>query len=214
LAQTSSFLSAKEAMMQQTLVVSRSCLDAIGAHMHKWQTCTACPISSPRKTFFRGMIPCDVLIIGGGPLMGDEDIGKPMAGDNGAIIDELIDETIAEFTLHTSTGLPHRKLKTCIVNSVLCRGPAAPDKEAIRACSSRLAEFVSISKPKLLISCGKEAESAIISLLAYLSVYPHNISIRAPGYIARLSGDDRELEMSRAKLQINAALQNIFGRKD
>jgi uracil-DNA glycosylase family 4 len=200
--------------MQQTLVVSRSCLDAIGAHMHKWQTCTACPISSPRKTFFRGMIPCDVLIIGGGPLMGDEDIGKPMAGDNGAIIDAIIDETIAEFTLHTSTGLPHRKLKTCIVNSVLCRGPTAPDKEAIRACSSRLAEFILIAKPRLLIAAGKEASSAIINLLAHLPEYPRSLEIRAPGYIGRLSGDDRDLEMSRAKLQISQALLSTFGKKD
>lgn len=157
--------------------------------------------------------------------MGDEDIGKPMTGDNGAIIDQLIDETIAEFQYcasvsHTdiftaATGKPAwRYLKTCITNSVLCRGPAAPDKEAIRACSSRLAEFILIAKPKLLIAAGKEAGSAIINLLAHLPTYPRSLEIRAPGYISRLSGDDRDLEMSRAKLQISQALLSTFGKKE
>ncbi|CAB4176091.1 Uracil-DNA glycosylase-like [uncultured Caudovirales phage] len=146
--------------------------------------------------------------------MGDEDIGKPMTGDNGVIIDQLIDETIAEFTVPSGIGLPHRKLKTCITNSVLCRGPAAPDKEAIRACSSRLAEFILIAKPKLLIAAGKEAGSAIINLLAHLPTYPRSLEIRAPGYISRLSGDDRDLEMSRAKLQISQALLSTFGKKE
>lgn len=157
--------------------------------------------------------------------MGDEDIGKPMTGDNGAIIDELIDSTIGKFEYcaskrHTdiftaATGKPAwRYLKTCITNAVLCRGPAAPDKEAIRACSSRLAEFIAIAKPRLLIAAGKEAGSAIISLLAHLPEYPRSLEIRAPGYISRLSGDDRETEMSRVKLQISQALLSTFGKKD
>ena len=201
--------------MHQKLIVNKACNAAVLAHIDRWKGCTLCPlhVGSKQKVFFRGYIPCDVLIIGVGPLPNDEDVGKAMMGDNGAIIDEIIEGTMEKFKLHNKLSKMDRPLKTCITNSVLCRNNSPPDKDNIRACSKRLAEFVNISKPKLLIAAGKEAGSAIISLLAHLPEYPRSIEIRGPGYVARLSGDDRSVEMERIKLSVTKALNNVFGQK-
>jgi uracil-DNA glycosylase len=212
--------------MHQTPRVNKSYLPAIQQHMAKWAACTDCPLhqSCRQKVFFRGDVPCDVLIIGVNPLPEDEAVGLPMKGDNGAVMDELIDETIEKFNAKRFQALlknvqlqnifgksSYAPLKTCITNSVLCRGDGAPEKEYIRACSKRLAEFIGIAKPRLLIAAGKQAGSAIIQLLAHLPEYSRSLEIRAPGYVTRLSGDDRDIEMARIKLSINKALSNVFG---
>jgi uracil-DNA glycosylase len=215
--------------MHQRPVVNRGYLPAVQKHMAKWAGCTDCPLhqSCRQKVFFRGDVPCDVLIIGVGPLADDEAVGLPMKGDNGSIIDEIIDDTIGTFNTKRFKALSkgeqlkdylggmaktaYKPLKTCITNSVLCRGDDAPDRENIRACSKRLAEFITIAKPRMLIAAGKQAGSAIIQLLAHLPEYPRSMEIRGPGFVARLGGDDREVEMARIKLSINKALSNVFG---
>lgn len=206
--------------------VNKVYLNAIQQHMAKWSGCTDCPLGSicRQKVFFRGDVPCDVLIIGNGPLQNDEDVGLPMKGENGEVIDEIIDDTIAKFNSRRFNALPkdeqlkqlfgktsYMPLKTCITNAVLCRGTDTPDRDDLRACSKRLAEFIAIAKPQLLIAAGKQAGSAVIQLLAHLPEYPRSMEIKAPGYVTRLGGDDRETEMARIKLSINKALSNVFG---
>lgn len=213
--------------MHSKLIVHQSVAPLILAHMKRWNGCTLCPLHSGSKqqVYFRGDAPCDVLIIGVGPLSNDEDVGKPMMGDNGDVINEIIDGTMSNFNqfLHLSQTeqiealFKKRKdwtLKTCITNSVICRNGDAPDRDNIRACSKRLAEFIQIAKPKLLIAAGKEAGSAIISLLSHLPEYPRSMEIRGPGFVTRLSGDDRSVEIERIKLSINKVLLNVFGRKE
>lgn len=212
--------------MHQKPRVNKVYLPLVQKHMDRWAGCTDCPLhqSCRQKVFFRGDVPCDVLIIGNSPLQNDEDVGLPMKGDNGEVIDEIIDDTIAKFNSKRFLALPkdeqlkqlfgkskYEPLKTCITNAVLCRGDDAPDRENLRACSKRLAEFIGIAKPRLLIAAGKQAGSAIIQLLAHLPEYPRSMEIKAPGYVTRLGGDDRETEMARIKLSINKALSNVFG---
>lgn len=202
--------------MHQKLVVNKAFAPAVQAHMQKWKGCTLCPLFSgcKQQVFFRGNIPCNVLIIGVGPLACDEDVGKPMMGDNGDIMNEIIEGTMEKFLIHNPFSKMSRSLSTCITNAVICRNGEAVDREAIRACSKRLAEFIQIAKPRLLIAAGKEAGSAVISLLAHLPEYPRSLEIRGMGYVVRLGGDDRSLEIERIKLSINKALHNVFGKKE
>jgi uracil-DNA glycosylase family 4 len=125
-------------------------------------------------------------------------MGMPMVANTGKLMDEIITE-----------ALP-RELRWCITLSVCCRPVKAITKVELEACSDRLAEFISICKPTLLVYVGRQADSAGIKLLSRIEPI-RSMVINHPGFILRK--EEPDLEKKRVILQLKEAVKALYGSK-
>ena len=192
-------------------------------HIQSWSNCAACALhnSAKRKVFYRGMVPCDIMFIGKSPDEHEDDTGIPSIGNG---LKEIIRATIDAHNAETFLGLSKDaqiaacfgvhsqgyKLQWCITNSVCCYAPDGrePDRDELAACSPRLAEFVYLCNPKLIITLGRVADKAYMKLLSHL---PENIrQLPVPHPTAFYNKEDPDLEKKKMILSINSAIKNIF----
>lgn len=129
----------------------------VQSHVPKWNRCEACDLARGRKkvVFSRGTIPCDILFIGEAPGESEDVLGLPFVGPAGKLQDYIIER-----------ALP-RHITYCLTNLVCCiprdegKKASEPPAEAIAACSDRLAEFIGIAAPKVVVAVGKVALEAL-----------------------------------------------------
>lgn len=192
-------------------------------HIASWKNCTACGLHQTTKShvFFRGKVPCDVLFIGDQPSDDDQQVGLPFKDRLGSILDEIIEASVGAFDVATFRNLPQKaqiaacfgpksqtfRLRVAITMAVCCHGEK-PKREELAACSPRLAEFIRICQPKLLVYLGQSADMAGIHLLKHLSNPPRSITILHP--VRMMKGEELDLEKKRASIAITTALENIF----
>ncbi len=124
-----------------------------------------CPPASRRVVLGKGEIPCDVLFIGEAP--GDsenavpagrgpngEPLGKPFCGPAGRVLDMMI-----------ARGFEGMKpLKLAYTNVVGCvplkeNKKGQPERDQIKCCQARLADFIKLCDPKLIVAVGEVAET-------------------------------------------------------
>ena len=197
------------------LVVHSSVLDVYGAHVHKWEKCQDCQLhkTARQKIFCRGVLPAHVLFIGEAPGASEDDTGYPFVGRCGEILDEIIADSIGAYNISKTIAQSTKPtLRYCMTNSVLCRPDdnSPPEKQHREACSKRLAEFITICKPRLIVTVGKVADAAYIGVLKHLPEIIRCLSIAHPGYMIRR--EDLALEQGRAVAAIRSGLCNIFSR--
>lgn len=136
-------------------------------HESRWSSCTKCSIGKcPSRVFFRGFTPCHLLIVGEAPGDIEWTIGLPFVGPAGRILDSLFQETFGKpgiNDIYSDTGI-----KIAITNSVICvpvrensTRIRTPNKTEIKNCSQRLAEFIWMTKPKVIIAAGRVAEQSV-----------------------------------------------------
>ena len=166
----------------------------------------------------RGSVPCDVLFVGEAPGFRENDLGVPFVGPAGQLLDEMVAEALGEILLCTGTGryvehcpmnCPHedRRPRVAFTNVVGCiplqdGGDKfkEPDYGQVLDCSGRLAEFVALANPRLLVACGKVAYDAFDPKYKGSVPFPNGcklISVHHPAYI----------------LRANAAQQGLLRRK-
>lgn len=191
---------------------SRSLFPALEQHRDSWNNCQGCILheTAKQKVFYRGDLPCDILFVGDVPGPAEDDLGVPFIGPMAPIFNTILERSL--------TALLPRKLKYAITNAVLCKppikentveSPREPDKEELKACSSRLASFLALGSPKLVVGVGKVADKALLQAFMSNDIYYRTLSINHPGFIER--SDDKQREIERAVLQLTQALQRIFG---
>ena len=124
------------------------------AHVAKWKTCEACSLCETRRNtvLARGKIPCDILIIGEAPGISEDALGKPFVGPAGKLFDSFLEEALA--VCDKEVRLAWTNLVACIPVEDEKR---EPKKNEIKACSNRLAEFVSMAAPSGIIRVGRLA---------------------------------------------------------
>ena len=132
-------------------------------HKRMFVRCTACPLHRCRSqvVFARGVIPCEVLFIGEAPGQSEDNMGFPFVGEAGHLLQSMIDEVDAELQFTYA----FTNIVACLPTS-LPENPDADDgsrpirdplpKEA-EACSDRLASFINIAKPLLIVALGRIA---------------------------------------------------------
>ena len=132
------------------------------SHVERWRHCEDCHLAQCRTqvVLARGKVPCDILFIGEAPGRSEdvaqtaEGLGKPFVGPAGKYFDDLIEEAIGDM-----------KLRCAFTNLIACLPLdeedsdklEQPPPESVAACSDRLAEFVQLARPKLIVRTGKEA---------------------------------------------------------
>ena len=124
----------------------------------KWGNCKRCPLAKSRGSIVlaRGKLPCDVLLIGEAPGFSEDVLGRPFVGPAGKLLDNIIAD---------ATDLLGKEPRIAITNLVCCipldpsgSKTSEPEHWAIKACTPRLNDFISVAKPKTLIAVGSLAE--------------------------------------------------------
>lgn len=146
------------------------------AHVADWRNCTKCEIGKRAHShvFARGTLPCDILFIGEAPGKTENLTGWPFVGKAGKLLDAWVGYAQNQLRPAMLPLLPENEqppaevFTYAITNTVLCRpcdGVGMPNREPTGQekgnCSSRLAAFIAIAKPKALITVGRHAREAI-----------------------------------------------------
>jgi len=134
--------------------------------VQSWKDCTACPLHCNRNKIVlaRGQLPCDVLFVGEAPGQSEDCFGQPFIGPAGRQLDVLVKAAY------------QNKLRIAFTNLLCClpieqiqdkERIRQPVKKEIEACSTRLAEFVQVAQPRLLVAVGQLAKSWLPRLLEF-----------------------------------------------
>lgn len=135
-------------------------------HMRKYIPCTDCRLGLcpfvRNKVFFRGYLPCDVCFVGEAPGKNEDAQGVPFIGESGNVMDDIIKDMSRRLYGESYDN----RFRWCLTNSVLCLPYAQgeirePERDEIKSCSSKLAAFLSIASPKLIVQVGVKAKFAM-----------------------------------------------------
>jgi len=118
--------------------------------LQKYQGCTRCELHKTRQNivFARGVIPSDIVFCGEAPGKSEDDLAEPFIGVAGKLLDQIIAESVPTEVAYSLT------------NVVMCipldqeGNTYPPDYDHILACSERLADYVELANPKLIVCVG------------------------------------------------------------
>ena len=131
--------------------------DYDGLYSERRKSASPYPSERPHmKVAGRGVIPCDVYILGEGPGKTEDELGLPFVGKAG----ETLQRAIEGAGLHTNK--PQRKLGSVYIgNCVRCRPPhnRKPYPWEIEACSHWTEIELIKANPKIIVALGATAMS-------------------------------------------------------
>lgn len=177
-----------------------------------WRDCQRCHLASGRKRvcMVRGVVPCDVLLVGEAPGHSEDVIGVPMVGPAGRLLDEIVAEALPE------------GVSWAVANVVGCcpvgedgRKVTKPDDVAIQKCSPRLREIVRLCDPKLVVCLGEVAQQYLMTG-KYVKIELHReiptVGVAHPAAIGRANVAQQGLLFQRAVVQIQNAIEEFVVR--
>lgn len=194
-------------------------------HVARWQDCTVCSLHLCRRkvVMARGVLPCEVVFVGEAPGESEDVLGRPFVGPAGHLQDEIIERAFFGFA----------DLRWSFTNLVCCiprdddGGKATePDKVHIKACSSRLREFMWLARPRLVVLVGSLAKKSILGQAVFsYNKHPHDADdslwlpqneflrfaeIQHPAYILRSNMAQRSLLVQRAVVTLQNAVEELL----
>ncbi|MFT5357221.1 MAG: uracil-DNA glycosylase family 4 [Polyangiales bacterium] len=109
--------------------------------------CTACALHAGRtkSVFGRGNAQAELLFVGEGPNVNEDEQGVPFIGRAGELLDRMI----------AAMGFGPEEIYIC--NVVKCRPPEnrTPQVEEAQACSSFLTQQIDVIQPKVIVALGR-----------------------------------------------------------
>jgi len=163
--------------------------------------CQECPNHDTRfrVVFGEGDVNAKVMLVGQGPGIVEEQIGRPFAGPSGRLLDQALAEV----------GLEREKL--WLTNVIKCRAvktekgrvvDRAPSAAELKACRPWLDGEIDIIQPAIIVCIGVPAAKALIDKKFKLSEehgqlrdHPdgtRRTAIFHPAYVLRLRGVDQQ----------------------
>jgi uracil-DNA glycosylase family protein len=164
-------------------------------------TCPGCPNRQTRfrVVFGEGDVNAEVMLVGQGPGVIEEQTGRPFAGPSG----KLLDQALAE------VGLKREQL--WLTNVIKCRAAKsekgrlvdrAPSAAELKACRPWLDGELGIIQPRIIVCIGVPSAKALIDRKFKLSEEhgqfregpdgTRRMAVFHPAYVLRLRGVDQE----------------------
>jgi len=174
-------------------------------HKRRWSNCDNCLLCHRRTkvVLARGSLPCDVLFIGEAPGDSEDVLGKPFIGPAGRLLDEMIEHSLPD---DSSVSTAFTNLVGCIPKDETNRKSGEPPEESIKACQERLAELVSIAKPRMIVCVGR-LSAKWMALNFSEEELPVCYEISHPAYIIRLDVSQKGLAIQRTIVALNDAFE-------
>lgn len=186
-------------------------------HVRRWSGCKECPLHEHRKqvVLARGSVPCEVLLIGEAPGMSEDVLGRPFCGPAGLLLDQIVERARAgEHGPKWTFGVTN--LVACVPLDETGAKTEEPDDDCVRACAPRLAEFVKIADPHLIVTVGSLARDWLDE------DYRHHVRLHRkiprahithPAAILRMNIAQRGLEAQRCVVKIVNAVEELGDEK-
>jgi uracil-DNA glycosylase len=181
-------------------------------HVENWSGgCGSAICAGARKVCLaRGKVPCDVVFIGEAPGASEDAIGLPFVGPAGHLLDIVIERSVPE-------GVPYAltNLVGCIPLDEYGGKSGAPPDEAIKCCGPRLAEFVGLCRPRLVVCVGSLSRDWLDEKRKHSIVLPPmgdgrpipRVWVKHPAAILRSSTAVRDLDIQRCVVTIANAIE-------
>lgn len=164
-------------------------------------TCPRCHLAQTRTqvVFGEGSVEAEIMIVGQGPGVVEDETGRPFVGPAGALLDRALEEA----------GL--RREQLWITNVIKCRATKEekgrisdrpPHAGEVKACRPWLEGELTTVRPKIIVCVGTPAAQALIDKKFKMSQEhgqwregPHGSQALAtfhPAYVLRLKGVDEQ----------------------
>ena len=117
----------------------------------KYKDCRDCLLCDQRRNmvFARGKVPAPILLVGEAPGSSEDVIGRPFVGPAGKLLDKVL--TIG---LDGQVDYAITNLVCCYPKDAKATPNHQPPKEAIQKCSGRLADFICLCQPDVIVTVG------------------------------------------------------------
>lgn len=204
-------------------------LTPLQAHIARWADgCGSEYCEGAGRCFARGDVPCDVLFIGEAPGKTENILCSPFTGPAGQLLDAIVAEALdgAEAGHDPDGplgGLSPRKIRVCFCNLVMCmpmddgEKAAPPSRDQVLSCAPRLAEFIAIADPRLMVLVGGEARDWLDQKASPKVALPKRYDGRSPGsalhvdiqhpaYLLRLNHAQRGILQQRCVMAVQNGL--------
>ena len=188
--------------------------------VERWKDCDRCPLHEHRTRIVlaRGKVPCDVLFIGEAPGASEDVLGLPFVGPAGKLLDAIISEAMwiddATNPQGAMAEVVRETPRLAFTNLVCCLptdefgDKGEPEESDIRKCSTRLAEFVAIARPKLAVCVGALASKHVNRMRTGLGLGDARLcDIVHPAAILRATYAQKGLMRQRAVVTLRNAVQ-------
>jgi uracil-DNA glycosylase len=164
-------------------------------------TCPGCPNRQTRLrvVFGEGDVNAEVMLVGQGPGVVEEQTGRPFAGPAGRLLDQALAEA----------GLKREQL--WLTNVIKCRAvksekgrlvDRAPSAAELKACRPWLDGEIAIVQPRIIVCVGVPSAKALIDRKFRLSEEhgqfregpngTRRMAVFHPAYVLRLRGVDQQ----------------------
>jgi uracil-DNA glycosylase family 4 len=180
-------------------------------HFQKYATgCGACQCrTATRIVFCRGSVPADVLFVGEAPGISEDVVGQPFVGPAGKLLDGWIAATLVDHQRYAITNLVG-----CLpTNDDGEKG--APDEEQIKACRSRLLDFIMLCKPRLIACVGQLAAKGVRDRFIQERLFAAGfgntkvVDIVHPAFVLRQNIAQQAMLGQRAVVTLANAVRNV-----
>ena len=172
-------------------------------HVVRWKDCTACPLSQQRTNIVlaRGQVPCTVCFIGEAPGASEDALGQPFVGPAGHLMDQIIERALPPTVTYALTNLV-----CCYPAEAKARGDNEPEHDEILACRPRLEEFISISKPRLIVRVGSLATEYVANINREARV----VNVVHPAAILRMPLVQKQMAVQRAVIILRNVVADML----
>jgi uracil-DNA glycosylase len=188
-------------------------LEMFHRHVEKWKDCVNCELHQCRTqtVFARGAVPCDVLFIGEAPGFNEDAYGQPFVGPAGQLLDKIIEDAFTRDGI-LAYSVAFGNLLCCIPRDESGAKVHEPEHDHVLACQERLAEFVNIMRPRLIVGVGKVAKEYLDQTYSDALQLPdvvQVIDITHPAAILRKNFANRDLMTQRLVIQLMNAVEDL-----
>jgi len=187
--------------------------------------CTNCELHKTRKKSVPGEGPahCEIMFIGEGPGMNENEQGRPFVGAAGQFLDQLL----------AQAGL--KRADVWIGNVVKCRPPnnRDPMPEELSACDAYLERQIAAINPKIIVTLGRfsmgkfmpgakisavhgqmrKVGNRFVIAMFHPAAALHNINIK-PQILADFAKLPQLLEVARKELAKSAPAEKVEAPKE
>ncbi len=176
-------------------------------HKIDWSSCTRCPLHEGRSkvVLFRGTIPAPICLVGESPGASEDTIGVPFIGPAGLLFDKIVEEALEGFDLKYAVT----NVVGCFPKAAKMTDDHAPSAESIKACLPRVQEFLTICKPRLVVTVGDIAKRNIGKQKYFADKTVKIIHMIHPASIIRGNPTSRPLLIQRCVVTLRNAVEEL-----
>lgn len=176
-------------------------------HRKKWIDCERCDLCNGRSrvVLARGKLPAPILFIGEAPGASEDVLGKPFVGPAGKLLDTIIERAIDGQHDYAMTNLI-----ACIPKGDDGKKTKEPPEYAIEECAPRVAQFIYLCQPKVIVCVGKLASKWVPKIVSERTPTTYNcVDIIHPAAILRMPVDRKSLAVQRSIVIIEDAIVDL-----